>query len=73
MTNIRENGVPYQFWVDKKVHADAMAKIGPTGQDLASIMRMAVEQFVERPIDESMAMLEAHAKRHNKKKKKRSK
>lgn len=66
MNKIRENGVPYQFWMSKKVHKKAMEKIGPSGYDLSSLMRMAVEQFVERPLAESIDMLEAHNKRRRK-------
>jgi hypothetical protein len=55
---------PYQFWVDKAVKEQALHMLGPSGTDLSAFMRMAMEQFVERPVAESLALLTKHNTRH---------
>lgn len=59
--------MPYQFYVDSATKEQALAMVGPSGMDLSIFMRMALDQFVERPLRESMDMLDKHAKRHRRK------
>lgn len=64
--NEREETVPYQFEVPESIHAEVMAKAEKAGVKVAPLMRMAFEQIAERPISESLQLLEQHNDRHTK-------
>lgn len=66
------NGVPYQFWMPDDLHAEAMEKSGSAGLDLSTFMRVAVEQFVNRPLAESVALLEKHNKQRKQQQEKKN-
>lgn len=67
MSNER-NGVPYQFYMDVDLHRQVMAKLGP--MDLAPFMRMAMEQFAERTLTDSLSLLEKHNNKRDKRRRK---
>ncbi len=67
------NNVPYQFYLPEALRKKAIRKLGSSGMDLASFMRMSVEQFVERPLVDSMALLEKHHSAKRKKKREKEK
>lgn len=53
---------PLQFEMPIRLHRRAMHKVQKYGVALAPYLRMATEQFVERPIAESMEILDDHNK-----------
>lgn len=57
------DNVPYQFELPRETHAKGMQKASDNGLDVAPFMRMAFEEFADRPIEESMRMLREHKDR----------
>lgn len=55
-----EATVPYQFELPVELHRRGTKKAAENGLAIAPFMRMAYEQFVERPIEDSMALLRKH-------------
>lgn len=65
--NGTEGRVPYQFYVEKATKDRAMQMVGDTGLDLSYFMRMAMEEFIARPIGKSILLLQKHNKQREKK------
>lgn len=59
--------VPYQFYVNRDTKDKAMQMVGDTGLDLSYFMRMAMEQFIARPIGKSILQLQKHNKQKGRK------
>lgn len=51
---------PYQFMVKDSILDEALLKTQNAGLSLAPFMRMALEQFVKRPVIDSVNMLKKH-------------
>lgn len=54
---------PYQFYLEPSLKAKGKHKAKENNVTLAPFMTMAWEQFLERPIEESMRLLKAHQQR----------
>lgn len=60
--------VPFQFEVPVEMHRRVTEKARENGLSIAPFMRAAFDQFAERPIEESMALLKKHNERKRRKK-----
>lgn len=58
--------VPYQIYIDESLKAKAIAKANSVGSNLAAFMVMELEEFLDRPIEKSVAKLKKHNNRRNK-------
>lgn len=54
---------PYQFYLEPSLKAKGKKKAEENNVALAPFMVMAWEQFLDRPIEESMRLLKAHNNR----------
>jgi hypothetical protein len=53
----RDDQSAYQFEMEAQLHTAGSEKARKYGFNLAALMRMHYEQFVDRPIEDSMRML----------------
>jgi len=59
----KEGIVPYQFDLDEDLHRRGTELANQNGVSIAQFMRMAYEEFVNRPIEQSMKLLREHKSR----------
>lgn len=64
-----EKVVPYQFTVSERVRDAVMEKAKKSGFKIAPLMKVHFEQFLERPVSESLEIIEKHNNKKEKKKK----
>lgn len=55
--------VPYQVNLNRIVRERAVTKAGDNSIKLADVVRMAIEKFVDDPIDKTMGQLRRHNRR----------
>lgn len=59
----RDKNSPYQFFLPADLKEQGIRKSEENGVPIAQFMKMAWEQFVDRPIEESMKLLQTHKRR----------
>lgn len=61
MPRTRKEGTSaYQFEMPEETHAAGSEKAKTYGFNLAALMRMHYEEFISRPIEDSMKMMREH-------------
>lgn len=61
---------PYQFYLPSRIHAQGIRKAEENEIAIAPFMKMAWEQFIDKPIEELMRMLKAHKRKQKEKRRK---
>lgn len=68
--SFRDKSSPYQFYMPERLKKRGLKKAQAHGVHISKFMQMAWEQFVDRPIEDSIRRLTDHNKKMKQKEKK---